>query len=440
MRTYPAACGPWVLATALGCGCTVTFGDGATSLDDTSGAGYGEAPRPPEPTTWRVQPPELTLEQQQRQAEVNRFLVDQARGYTIVETTQGYSGDIIDWVDSETLPGLRLAPPPPTWTQEDLQPPPGAELARTELDLYPELRGPAGTTPIHRPDFSMYVMGLTGAGSLQDYLENYQVSGQPSGQNQLYAGYGWKFWNMGASGNINQFQGDVEQGTFSLIEIAVVCPGPDPLNTMQMVGAVVSRDRVNFRDAQPRIHIEYMTRGSRAGYAGPGRGGWDERTAGFVPYPGRPYGPGGVVPASVPGLGTQVENRFDISQDASGNWWIAHNGNLLGHYPAELFDVMNGWACEAAWYGEIYDPTPTDWTWTDMGSGGFDAAGYGYAAYVRNPMYRDISYAGWYPDGTFYMPQKDDACYTRSAVTTSAAPWNSFFYLGGPGGDAARCD
>jgi len=74
------------------------------------------------------------------------------------------------------------------WTQEDLTPPPGAELARTELELYPELRGPNGTTPIHRPDYTNYVMGLTGAGSIQDYIESYQVQGKPMGAHRLYAG------------------------------------------------------------------------------------------------------------------------------------------------------------------------------------------------------------------------------------------------------------
>jgi len=37
--------------------------------------------------------------------------------------------------------------------------PPGAQLGRTELEQHPDLRGPAGTTPINRPDYRVYVMG-----------------------------------------------------------------------------------------------------------------------------------------------------------------------------------------------------------------------------------------------------------------------------------------
>ena len=86
------------------------------------------------------------------------------------------------------------------------------------------------------------------------------------------------------------------------------------------------------------------------------------------------------------------------------------------------------------------DPTPTDWTWTDMGSGAFASAAFAYAAYVKNPMYRSIFGAELYPDMNLSMGPVDAACYTRSPLTTGAAPWNRFFYLGGPGGDAAGCN
>jgi hypothetical protein len=132
-----------ILAMPLCSGCTITIGGGFTPLEDdrtedNSAAGGGDAPRLPKPTIWRVDPTELTAEQQQRDDEVDQFLLkEQFRDYVIVEVTQGYSGDIIYWVDSNSMPGPYLTPPPPTWTQEDLTPPPGAELARTELELYP---------------------------------------------------------------------------------------------------------------------------------------------------------------------------------------------------------------------------------------------------------------------------------------------------------------
>jgi hypothetical protein len=96
----------------------------------------------------------------------------------------------------------------------------GEETSKWERVWLRMSRGP------WRPDFSVYVMGLTGASSLQDYLDNGQVSGQPEGQLRLYAGLGSKLPNMGASGTINQFQGDVEKGTLSIIEAAIQCEDP----------------------------------------------------------------------------------------------------------------------------------------------------------------------------------------------------------------------
>jgi hypothetical protein len=256
---------------------------------------------------------------------------------------------------------------------------------------------------------------------------------------------------MGVSGNVNQFQGDVEPGTFTLIELAVACP-PLPFDPVELIGVALSRDRANsgpnFGDGKTRIHVEYFTQGGGPGYSGNRKGGWDLKQVGFVPYPARPYDPGVEVKASLFGVGKQQEHRLDIFQAGSGDWWIAHNGNLLGHYPANLFKMLNGGACWAAWYGEVYDETPTQWTWTDMGSGEPDLAlGYGYLSYVRNPMFRDYIYSPWSPvdcgdpklTSSCWVKPADPACYTRSPLLTYTAPWNLFFYLTGDGSDSMGC-
>lgn len=437
------------MATTLAFGCVITIGDGSGSSDsdsESSATGAGQPPPPapplPNPTEWRVTPATLTPEQQQRKDEVDHYLEEQFRDYNIVEAIQGWSGDITYWVDSSTLPVPSLPDLP--WTAEGLTPPAGAELACTELEQFPELRGPAWTTPIHRPDFSAYIMGETGATSLQDYLDNYQVSGQPSGQDRLYGGIFSPQPNRGVSASINQFAGDVEQGTFSLIELAVACPVDGPM--VEQIGIAISIDKTanSFGDGKPRLHVEFMTQGGNK--FGPRIGGWDERKEGFVPFPGRLYGPGETVAVSEPGLGSQQEHRIDIVQDLSGNWWIAHNGNVLGHYPASLFQMLNKGACVAAWYGEVYDPTPDDWTWTNMGSGEFPTAGYGYASYVRDPMYLDPSYIPLYPIDDAVNIDKYSVkplfspCYTRSTLTIGIPPWSRYVHLGGPGGDAPGCD
>jgi hypothetical protein len=440
-----------LLVTVLCCQCSFKWGTDFTSFQDDSAtggssasaasstSGGGEEAPLPEPETWYVPPPPLTPEQQLRKDEVDQYLAYQYRDYDILEATQGYSGDIFYWVDPNTIPGSFLTPPPPSWTAQDLVSPAGAEIGRTELELYPELRGAAGT-PIPRPDYSRYIMGMTGATSVQD-LANHQVSGQPSGQTRLYAGLHSLVPNRGASATFNQFQGDVEDGTFSLLEVAVVCPFAG--DTTELIGVALSRDRLHGDDAKVRLHVEYTTTGGAS--FGDLLGGWDEKYVGFVPYHARPYGPGVEVPASMPGFGTQKEHRLDIFQSPAGDWWIAHNGNLLGYYPASLFKLLNTGACRAAYYGEIYDGTPTDWTWSDMGSGEFASAGWGYASYVRDPSFQDSFYSPWYPGdctdpNICYARPFDNNCYTRSTLTMGMPPWSRYFYLGGPGGDAPGCD
>ncbi len=100
---------------------------------------------------------------------------------------------------------------------------------------------------------------------------------------------------------------------------------------------------------------------------------------------------------------------------------------------------MHYQGCKALWYGEVFDPTPADWTWTDMGSGYWASWGFPYAAYVRDPHYVSGSYA-YYPDGASSMWPQVNACYTLSSLWSGAAPWDRYFYLGGQGGNAYGCD
>jgi len=157
-----------------------------------------------------------------------------------------------------------------------------------------------------------------------------------------------------------------------------------------------------------------------------------------VPAAGRPYPPGTVFTPSTIG-GTQYEHQLKI-QLSDGNWWVAHNGNWLGYYPGWLFDRINTSAAEAHWYGEVYDPTPTNWTWTDMGSGLFASNGYGNASYFRNPYYINPSGSSYWADGAGNALPNANVCYTKSNLLSGASPWDRYFYLGGPGGEAPGCD
>jgi hypothetical protein len=388
----------------------------------------------PEPAVRRVDPPVLTAEQRARSDEVARYLARRYRDYRIVETTQTYIGDIIDWLDPATVPGSQVEPPPRP-PPEELRPPPGAELQRTELDLYPELRGPEGTIPVTRPSFASYVRGETDATSVEDFLQQ-QALGQPSGKNRLYAGLVAPHPNKGVVSWVNDFPATIEMGTFSVIETATVCPGSNSATTMELVGAATSRDWKNFGDTVLRVQVEFMTAGDATG---PSQGGWDGPVTGFQAAAGRPYGPGiALFPVSTVG-GTQYTSRFEILL-SGGNWWVSHNGNWLGYYPGYFFDLIPSSGCQAHWYGEVFDPTPTDWTWTNLGSGLFASGGFGQAAYVMTPFYTDPSGVPHWPDGALSAPPSDAACYTRSSLLTGGPGQDRYFFLGGPGGDAAGCN
>jgi hypothetical protein len=416
-----------------GCGLGADYSEDTLGKAETAPVGQSL----PEPAIRRVDPPTLDAEQRRRQAEVDQYLAQRYDdlGWRIVETTQTYMGDIIDWLDPASVPGSEVEPPPRP-SPEELRPAPGKLLGLTELDMHPELRGPEGTTPVLRPSFAGYVQGRADANSIVDFINRHHVPGMPAGQKRLYAGLGKVVANKGAGSWVNTFGGTIESNTLSLLEMAVVCRGSNPSTTHEQVGIAASRDRRIYFDSTVRLQVEFLTAGDEA--TGPQVGGWDPFFSGFVAAAGRPYPPGVALTVSTIG-GPQYDHRFVI-QISNGNWWVGHAGNWLGYYPGSLFNLINAAACEALWYGEVYDPTPTNWTWTDMGSGLLASTGYGNASYFRNPTYIATSGLSYWADGASNLSPNAAACYTRTNLLSGAAPFERYFYLGGPGGEASGCD
>ena len=425
------------LVTPLFIGCTITLGP----VDDNGTLAEDKTSVLPEPKQPRGEEPVLDVAQQARKEESERYVAEVIyKGSTIAQTIQLPSGDIIDGIDRATLPTLPYAIPSLPWPLQDLMLPQGVELGLIDSEQIPELVDlVAKSASFHRPTFWPYVLGETDATSIQDYLDRYQVGGQPSG-NQLYAGLVSKEPNRGVSGYMNQFRPDVATESLSILEFAVACPADGP--AQEMVGVVISVDKVNsfgrnqqgIPDGEPRLHIEYArSKGGHAQYV------WDGLDGEFVANPFRRYRPGQTVPVSAPG-GTQVEHLIAIFQAPTGDWWIAYRQELLGYYPAKLFTMLKGGACMSTWYGEVYNPKPTKGAvTTEMGSGKFAEVGRPYTAYVRNPKYYDLSWFGVEPkDGILPVPYVP-SCYSRSALLKSAAPWDSVLLLGGPGGKDPQC-
>jgi hypothetical protein len=287
-----------------------------------------------------------------------------------------------------------------------------------------------------------YVLGETGATSIEDYLDNHQVHGQLAAERRLYAGLVSNAPTRGLSGYMNQFAPRVEPGSFSLMEFAVACPAPDVGPAQELIGVVISVDKANgfgpnmylHPDDKARLHVEfYRPVNGKLDFV------WDVNKPGFVPNPASLYTIDSVVPVSTPG-GTQIEHRVDLVQSGSGDWWVVYNGWFLGYYPANLFTMLNKGACSANWYTEVLDQKPgTAWVQTEIGPGKFGhVAAPGEAAWVRQPLYWDMNWLVQEPKGDEHMLPEDINCYRRSDLI-DLGPLGKRFLAGGPGGYNLLC-
>jgi Neprosin len=446
MKRFVSACG-WFVAPITGLlgGCTLRLGP----LDDSDSDPPPEAVGLPAPHQTPAEAPVLDEAQRARKAETERYIAEVVyHGAPIVGTVALPSGELLDGLDRAWLPALPYETPPLPWAPEAAQLPPGVALGLLDAEQVPELFDLVATAaPFQRPTFWPYILGETDATSIEDYLDRYQVGGAPSRLDRLYAGLIHGESNRGVSGFMNQFRPEVAPGSFSLLEFAVVCPADGPPE--ELVGVAISVDKVNafgrsggrLPDGEPRLHIEYarLKNGTRHHV-------WDGADGQFVPNPFRRARPGQVVPVSALG-GAQVEHLLSVFQVPTGDWWVAYQHELLGYYPAGLFSRLNGGACSAAWYGEVYRPDRAPGfendkgaIKTEMGSGRFAEAGFGHAAYVRNPRYYDLLWFGGKPNSRSVMIPRELSCYSQSISTTGVASKdNTFIFLGGPGGNDPGC-
>jgi hypothetical protein len=427
----------------LGCGCTITLGP----LDESDENEPRKTPVLPAPEQSSGEEPALDDAQQERKDEAERYVAQVIyQGAPITRTIALPSGDIIDGIDRASLPAIPYELPPLPWTPEELVLPEGVELGLMDVDEFPELLDLVATAaPFHRPTFWPYILGETDATSIEDYLDRYQVGGDPARYDRLYAGFQSPEPNRGVSGLMNQFRPEVAPDSFSLFEFAVGCPANGP--SEEMIGVVISVDKTNpfgksrqpLSDGEPRLHIEY-----KSAKVGKPRFAWDGDTGQFVVNPFRRARPGQIVPVSALS-GTQVEHMIAIFQVPTGDWWIAYQHDLLGYYPASLFSTLNGGACRTAWYGEVYRPARSPGfenakgaIKTEMGSGQFAEAKFLNAAYVRNPVYYDLLWFGVKPNGSYRSVPEKPSCYSRFDLGEDAAG-DSFVFLGGPGGKSSDC-
>jgi hypothetical protein len=119
--------------------------------------------------------------------------------------------------------------------------------------------------------------------------------------------------------------------------------------------------------------------------------------------------------------------------DTNNNWWLMYGTQWVGYYPGSLFDSagVRNEAERVSYGGEIIDNDPSGHTYTDMGSGGYPAAGWAQTAYTRT--LRTISTSNvWQAAGTASEYRTDSYCYDVD-LSYSAGTWANYFYFGGEG-------
>jgi hypothetical protein len=134
--------------------------------------------------------------------------------------------------------------------------------------------------------------------------------------------------------------------------------------------------------------------------------------------------------------GNQYELALKV-QLSAGNWWVRVGDQWMGYYPASLYNPagLRNQADKVDWGGEIVDdvvhhPEATS-TW--MGSGHFPAAGWQWAAYMRNLSYQSDA-AGSLAPLQGLTSVTHPASYSIAADFSGASTWGSNFFWGGPGG------
>ncbi len=130
--------------------------------------------------------------------------------------------------------------------------------------------------------------------------------------------------------------------------------------------------------------------------------------------------------------GPNAVQEIKIFRDpATGDWWIAVDGEWVGFYPKTSFGPgpLSAEASYIDFGGETAGLTPT----AEMGSGHYAEEGAGTAAYQNRIRYYNTQDQ---PRAATLDPIMSDAeCYSVS-INSPAAPdagWGTYFFFGGPG-------
>ena len=384
-------------------------------------------------------PDQLEREASQRLEEIHQYLADRYARRSVVARTVTASGQMLDWVPSESQLRSGVVADPP---EEDrpFECHDGERRAmQTAFELQHERaeRGPRGTVPlVHKAiDLIRPTVGLN------DWLAKGPVALRrmppdspreleypETGTTHKYADTSQSVTAYGTEGEISAWDPYVEwSNEFSLGQLALARGSGSGKQTLE-VGHQEYRDL--YGDWVPHLFVFYTTNGYTD--QGDNKGGYNQDVDGWVQYSNSIYPEAISSPLSQFG-GAQYVMRLKV-QLWEGNWWVRVNGHWIGYYPTSLYNAtgLRSQASEVSWFGEIVDSTHAGTTRTDMGNGHWPYEGWQHCAYMSNLRYQSSAGGGMSKyKGTAWASHPK--CYGVEEHFSNTDAWGSYFWWGGSG-------
>jgi hypothetical protein len=320
-----------------------------------------------------------------------------------------------------------------------------SERARFELEDHPGARGPEGTVPVPRKDFTKihvhtslrrYLAKRRGGHHLSQRLTTRLLAPPPEeGGSHRHSESSQRTFCLGGEGFLSVYDPYTETSDdFSLLQIGII---NDEAGYIQSAEAGIQEMQDIYGDWVPHLFVYYTTNG----YSNDGdnQGGYNQDVDGWVQYDSSIYPGANFSAVSTPG-GTQYE-LFIKYQFYQGNWWFRAGDNWIGYYPSGLYEgnrsVFSSLGDHANWigfWGEVFDsddnPGPTS---TTMGSGYWAENEWPWSAFQKN-LKLQVDAAGTMQDYNADSVDVDSPnMYDLETHMLSGTDWESYQWLGGPG-------
>jgi hypothetical protein len=408
----------------------------------------------------------FTVNHPETSREVAAYFEERRKRHNVVMTTTTPSGQILDWIPIESqFPGGKVPELPAMKAPEVLHGGKQPKLVSFELDDPAVDRGPEGTVPVLRKNFSKTRV----AGTIKNYLakngpDGRRITGKPRGARSAppspfgywHCTYGQSFQGIstdcaGTVGMLNVWAPFVEDsGVPNFLGIpfdyghSILQTGLQNYDNPQLQ-SLEAGSTVDFAlngDYEPHLFVYYTTNGYTQD--ADNQGGYNQDVDGWVQMSSNIF-PGATIIGGSAQSDALVVPVVDLAfmqiqyQLIGGFWLFSVNGAIIGGYPASLFIgnagpglTLGDHADWVAFWGEVYTSASNpSLTMTEMGSGCFADEGLNYAALISNLSTIDKRGALTDLAGTPTMEAPE--MYDMVVLDDFGLGFASAFYVGGPG-------